>query len=133
MVHPDFQYDTARLGEVLCEGRIDVTADEVARFRALLGYDPAPAGVVPAVPPSMGLTYGLRLGWEHRIFPPGAIRMGDDDVFGVPARVGDALLTRFRILQKFERKGRRFLQYEMRTTNQDGQMVCAVCFTAVVP
>ncbi len=132
-MHPDFDYDSARLGEVLCEGHITVVAEEVARFRKLMGYAPTPPGELPVVPTSMGLTYGLRLGWEHRIFPPGAIRMGDDDVFGVPARAGDELLTQLRIVQKFERKGRRFMQYEMCTRNQLGQTVCTVSFTAVVP
>ena len=81
----------------------------------------------------MGLTYGLRLGWENEIFPPGAIRMGDDDVFGVPARVGDRLMTQFRIVEKFERKNRKFMKYQMRTHNQASEMVCLVSFTAVVP
>ena len=81
----------------------------------------------------MGLTYGLKLGWEHAIFPPGAIRMGDEDVFGVPARVGDQLLTQFRIVDKFERKSRRFMKYEMRTKNQAQELVCSVSFTAIVP
>ena len=132
-MNPDFAYDTARLDEVLCEGACVVEAQEVERFRRLLGYAPTPANATPWAPPSMGLTYGLKLGWDHAIFPPGVIRMGDEDVFGVPARVGDRLLTQFRIAGKFERKGRRFMKYEMRTSNQDQQLVCSVTFTAIVP
>lgn len=132
-MNPDFLFETARLDQVLCEGRCTVTGADVERFRRLMGYDATPPGQVPATPSSMGLTYGLRLGWDNRIFPPGAIRMGDDDVFGVPARVGDELLTQFRIVDKFERKNRNFMKYEMRTHNQAGQLVCAVSFTALVP
>ena len=132
-MNPDFAYDTACLEQVLCEGSCLVEAQEVERFRRLLGYPPTPAGATPVAPPSMGLTYGLKLGWEHDIFPPGAIRMGDEDVFGVPACVGDHLLTQFRIAGKFERKGRRFMKYEMRTANQNQQLVCSVTFTAIVP
>ena len=132
-MNPDFAYDTARLDQVLCEGSCTVTAAEVERFRQLMGYPETPPGEVPATPTSMGLTYGLRLGWENNIFPPGAIRMGDDDVFGVPARVGDRLVTQFCIVEKFERKNRKFMKYQMRTLNQAGEMVCAVSFTAVVP
>ena len=76
---------TAKLGQVLCSDVCEVTADEVRRFRSLLGY--AAAGDASLAPTSMGLTYGLRLGWEHSIFPPGVVRMGDDDVFGVPAQL----------------------------------------------
>ena len=132
-MNPDFAYDTARLDQVLCEGGCAVTSADVERFRRLMGYLPTPPGQVPAAPPSMGLTYGLRLGWENEIFPPGAIRMGDDDVFGVPARVGDQLVTQFRIVEKFERKNRKFMKYQMRTHNQASEMVCLVSFTAVVP
>lgn len=132
-LNPDFAYDTARLDAVLCEGTITVSREDVERFRGLMGYAATPPGQTPAAPPSMGLTYGLRLGWENAIFPPGAIRMGDDDVFGVPARVDDRLRTEVRIVEKFERKGRRFMKYEMRTHNQTGALVCSVTFAAVVP
>ena len=132
-MNPDFLYDSARLEQVLCEGRCTVTAAEVEQFRRLMGYEATPAGELPVTPSSMGLTFGLRLGWENQIFPPGAIRMGDDDVFGVPARVGEELLTQFRIVEKFERKNRKFMKYEMRTHNLAGQLVCSVSFTAVVP
>lgn len=130
-MNPDFCYETAKLGQVLCSGVCDVTAGDVERFRRLLGYEAAAdSGLAPS---SMGLTYGLRLGWEHSIFPPGVVRMGDDDVFGVPARVGDRLTTTFSIVEKFEKKGRRFLRYEMRTINQDGALVCAISFVGLLP
>ena len=132
-MNPDFAYESARLNEVLCEGACTVAAQEVERFRRLMGYAQTAPGATPTVPPSMGLTYGLKLGWEHAIFPPGVIRMGDEDEFGVPARAGDRLLTQFRIMEKFERKGRKFMRYEMRTLNQHDELVCSVSFSAIVP
>ena len=132
-MNPDFTYETPRLNEVLCEGSCTVEVQDVEHFRQLMGYAQTPPGATPIAPPSMGLTYGLKLGWEHAIFPPGVIRMGDEDVFGVPARVGDRLLTQFRIVEKFERKGRKFMRYEMRTLNQGNELVCSVSFTAIVP
>lgn len=132
-MNPDFAFDTARLNQVLCEGISHVTADDVEKFRRLMGYPATPAGQVPATPHSMGLTYGLKLGWENSIFAPGVIRMGDEDVFGVAARVGDRLVTQFRIVEKFEKKGRKFMKYEMRTQNQTDQLVCSVSFTVITP
>lgn len=131
--NPDFAFDTARLNTVLCEGTCLVEASAVEQFRQLMGYTPTAPDQVPVAPPSMGLTYGLRLGWEHAIFPPGAIRMEDEDVFGVAARVGDLLLTQLRIVGKFEKKNHRFMKYEMLTCNQAQDMVCTVSFTAIVP
>lgn len=125
-------YETAVLNQILCEGHYAVSAESIARFRRLMGYG-ATSGADLVAPTSMGLIYGLRLGWDFSIFPPGAIRMGDDDVFGVPARAGDTLLTRMRIVDKFERKGRKFMKYEMTTRNQREELVCSVAFTAIVP
>jgi hypothetical protein len=128
-----YLYETAHLNEVLCEGVWEVTAEGVERFRSLMEYPATSPGETPTAPASMGLAYGLRLGWEHSIFPPGVVRMGDEDTFGVPARAGDRLVTRLRIVDKFEKRGRKFMKYEMVTRNQVEELVCSVVFTAVTP
>ena len=133
MVEDSYLYETARLNEVLCEGVWEVTAEGVERFRSLMDYTATPARETPTVPASMGLAYGLRLGWEHSIFPPGVVRMGDEDTFGVPARAGDRLVTRLRIVDKFEKRGRKFMKYEMVTRNQAEELVCCVVFTTITP
>jgi acyl dehydratase len=130
-------WEGAVLGEEICRGRIDLTQTEIDRFCALLGYeDPsfhadAPGGAV--APTSMCLAFGLRLGWEEKVFPPGVIRVGDENTYGVPARAGDVLTTTLVITDRFERKGRRFLTYQMDTHNQRQERVCQVRFTAILP
>jgi len=137
MTNPLTTFDGAEIGRQVCEGRMVVSQADIDSFCALMGYDHpayragAPGGAV--APTSMCLTYGLRLGWEEDVFPPGAIRMGDENVYGVPARAGDALTTVLTIVDRFERKGRKFLKYEMVTSNQRGERVCTVAFTAIVP
>lgn len=130
-------YDGAELGREICRGQIELSQIEIDRFCALLGYDDpvyragAPGGSV--APTSMCLAFGLRLGWQAQVFPPGVIRVGDENTYGVPARAGDALTTTLVITDRFERKGRRFLTYEMVTTNQRHEQVCCVKFTAILP
>lgn len=137
MTNPLVSFDGAQIGVKVCEGRIVVSQADIDRFCRLMGYDDpayradAPEGAV--APTSMGLTYGLRLGWEEAVFPPGAIRVADENVYGVPARPGNVLTTVLTIVERFERKGRKFMKYEMVTTNEHGQMVCRVAFTAIVP
>lgn len=128
-----YGYETVRLNEVLCEGTYYVTAVEIERFRRLMGYPATSPGADAVTPASMGLIYGLRLGWEHSVFPPGVVRMGDEDVFGVPACDGDRLVTQLRIVDRFEKNGRRFMKYEMSTRNQRQELVCSVTFAAIVP
>lgn len=137
MTHPLTTFESAQIGRPVCDGRMEVTQADIDAFCALMGYDDpayradAPGGAV--APTSMCLTYGLRLGWEEDVFPPGAIRMGDENVYGEPARAGDVLTTVLTIVAGFERKGRKFLTYEMVTSNQRGARVCTVAFTAIVP
>jgi acyl dehydratase len=137
MTNPLTTFEAAEIARLVCEGHIVVAQDDIDSFCTLMGYDDpayragAPGGAV--APTSMCLTYGLRLGWEENVFPPGAIRMGDENVYGVPARAGDTLTTALTIVDRFERRARKFLTYEMITTNQRGERVCAVAFTAIVP
>ena len=137
MSNPLTSYDGAELGREICRGRIELSQTEIDRFCALMGYDdPAyRAGALggAAAPTSMCLAFGLRLGWEEQVFPPGVIRVGDENTYGVAARVGDVLTTTLVITDRFERKGRRFLTYEMDTTNQRQEQVCQVRFTAIIP
>jgi hypothetical protein len=137
MSNPRATYDGAEIGVPVCEGRIVVSQRDIDSFCRLMGYDDpayrngAPGGAM--APTSMCLTYGLRLGWEEDVFPPGAIRVGDENVYGVPARAGDTLVTVLTIVDRFMRKERKFLKYEMVTTNQNGERVCTIAFTAIVP
>lgn len=130
-------YEGAVIGRKVCEGRIEVTQADIDAFCALFGYtDPAYGANSTGrsiAPPSMGLTYGLRLGWEENVFPPGVIRMGDENEHGDPVHPGDVLTTDLTIVDRFERKGRKFLKYRQVTRNQSDQMVCSITFAAILP
>lgn len=137
MTNPLTTYDGAELGREVCRGRIHLSQGEIDQFCALMGYDD-PAYRVEAfggavAPTSMCLAFGLRLGWEEQVFPPGVIRVGDENTYGVSARAGDLLTTGLVISDRFERKGRRFLTYQMVTTNERAEQVCCVKFTAILP
>ena len=131
MTHPMTTYAGAELGREVCRAQTQLTQPEIDRFCGLLGYDGAQyQGVAPT---SMCLAFGLRLGWEAQVFPPGVIRVGDENTYGVPAQAGEVLVTTLVITDRFERKGRRFLTYQMDTTNPAGEQVCRVKFTAIIP
>ena len=137
MSNPLTTYDGAELGHEICRGSTHLSQTEIDSFCALMGYDDpafrADAAGGAVAPTSMALAFGLRLGWEEQVFPPGVIRVGDENTYGVPARAGDALTTTLVITDRFERKGRRFLTYQMITTNQRHEQVCQVRFTAILP
>ena len=131
MTNPLTTYTGAELGHEVCRGQTLLTQAEIDLFCGLMGYDDALyQGLAPT---SMCLAFGLRLGWEAQVFPLGVIRVGDENTYGVPARAGDVLVTTLVITDRFERKGRRFLTYQMDTTNPAGEQVCRVKFTAIIP
>lgn len=137
MTNPLTTFDGAELGREVCRGVIALGQEDIDRFCDLMGYDDpayradAPGGAV--APTSMCLAFGLRLGWEEQVFPPGVVRVGDENTYGVPARPGDVLTTTLVITDRFERKGRKFLTYQMDTTNSSGERICRVKFTAILP
>lgn len=137
MTNPLTSHEGAELGREICRGQIALTQAEIDRFCALMGYDDpayrADAAGGAVAPTSMCLAFGLRLGWEEQVFPPGVIRVGDENTYGVPARAGDVLTTTLVITDRFERKGRRFLTYQMDTANQRQEQVAQVKFTAILP
>ena len=117
------RFDEVKVGDFLGEGTYTVTKEEIARFAKLLGYeDPVyfDEGVARKTeyggiitPPGMLFIYGLKLGWELKQYPPGSIRMGDDNEFFSPARPGDILKTMITVSDKFIRKERKFLKAKL--------------------
>jgi hypothetical protein len=131
----------APIGAELGRGTYELRRDVVERFSRLLGYEGEnDSGQVPrgkdardVVPPGMIFVFSLRMGWELQLFPPGAIRMGDDNEFRTPAKIGDVLTSSLRLSQRFTRKERRFVNFLCETQNQHGDTVCTVEFTACLP
>jgi len=128
-----FDWGSVRIGETLCESTALVTAAEIREFRSLLGYQDSGQDESLVAPSSMGLLWGLRLGWEHQAFPPGVVRTGDEDRFEAAVRPGDRLTTGLSVIGQFERRDRRYFRYAMRTLNQHGELVCEVIFVARLP
>lgn len=137
------RFDEVKVGDFLGEGTYRVTKVEIARFAKLLGYeDPVYfdedyasqteyGGII--TPPGMIFIYGLKLGWELKQYPPGSIRMGDDNEFFLPARPGDELTTRITVSDKFIKKERKFLKAKLETVNKKKEKVCTVDFTCIIP
>ena len=139
----EMPFDEIETGMNLGQGTYEVTAANIARFARLLGYeDPVYFDEAHAAssefgsiitPPGMLFLYGLKLGWELNLYPPGAIRMGDDNTFHNPAHPGDILTTSITVRDRFVRKERKFLQIALETVNQDRLPVCTVVFTVIIP
>jgi len=131
------------IGTELGRGTYPVKLEDVVRFAALFSDGEAERhgrkGTVAmgtdsnVALPGMIFLYSLRLGWDLTLFPPGAIRMGDNNCFLSPARAGDVLTTSLTVSERFERKGRRFVTFLCVTENDRRQKICTVEFTALLP
>ena len=136
-------FDELAVGMFLGEGTFEITKDLIVRFARLMGYDDpvyldreyarkTPYGDI-ITPPGMIFVYSLRLGWDLKVFPPGSIRMGDDNIFYQPAKPGDVLKTTLHISDRFIKKERKFVKMKLDTVNQTNNKICTVEFVAIIP
>lgn len=65
--------------------------------------------------------------------PPGLIHARQTFEFHAPHRAGDVLTTRARVVAKYERKGRKYVEVETVTQNQRGETVVVGKMTCIWP
>lgn len=63
----------------------------------------------------------------------GVVLTGQSYQFHGELRVGDTAITSFAVREEFERKGRRYMVIETRTTNQHGENICTGAITRMLP
>jgi acyl dehydratase len=90
--------------------------EETARNSQFGGIIAPPTIVVPIVfastPPNM---------W---IKMPGAINPGQRLEFGVPARPGDTIYCKVKLIDKFIKRNKKYTLAQMHITNQNGETIC---------
>jgi hypothetical protein len=124
------KYDDLAIGSRFPErpARYEVTADVVRAYRAIPEYsllDPTGPDDRPPedeVPPTLAALY-IRPAQKELKGPPGGVHAKQHFTFHEPVRIGDVLDTSLEVLEKFERKGRRYVVSETRTVNQQGVLV----------
>lgn len=120
------RYDDFSIGQVFPEqpAAFHIDAACIRGFRDVMRRaapaDPAAGGNV--APPMLAAVY-IRPALNALGFPPGGIHARQSFQFHRSARAGDTLSTTLEILEKYERKGRRYLVLDTRTTNQQGTLV----------
>ncbi len=131
------------VGKLWGEAPYPVTKEEIARFAKLLGYDDpiyfdeeyakkTEYGDIIA-PPGMIFIFQLIATRKLKLFPPGTIRMGDDNEFFNPVRAGDVLKLRVTLSDKFVKKERKFVKARVDAVNQKDEKVCTVEYACIIP
>jgi 3-hydroxybutyryl-CoA dehydratase len=121
-------YDELHIGSVYPNepARFVVTQEVVEGFRKLAASSRIDAGDADLrgdeAPPMLAAVY-IRGAQDALRGPPGGIHAKQRFAFSKEVRVGDVLDTVLTIKDKYERKGRRYVVSETRTTNQSGQEV----------
>lgn len=135
---PDLKFAEMEKGFDCGGGTYTITAEEVAKFAALMGD--ANKGDV-TVPVGMIYIFGLRICWDRKVFLDGAIRAGDTIVFHKPAKIGDTITTKLSIADKKEvtkeKDGKvrinKFLYVDMNATNQAGDKIVDIQMSFLLP
>ncbi|MDF1857050.1 MaoC family dehydratase [Pseudooceanicola sp.] len=120
------RYDDLKIGDVLPPEpyRFMVNADVAQAYRAISTASLQGQGGENAdqVPPMLAAVY-IRGAQNALKGPPGGIHAKQRFTFRQPVRIGDNLSTTLEIVDKYEKKGRRYLVCATRTVNQEGDEV----------
>jgi 3-hydroxybutyryl-CoA dehydratase len=122
------RYDDIAVGDRFPDApaRFEVTAADIESFR-LATQDSAQSVEAPAL---LAAVY-LRPAQNALKGPPGGIHAKQAFKFLRPVRAGDVLETRLEVMEKYEKKGRRYLVSQTATHNQDGQLVTRGLMTSI--
>lgn len=120
------KYDDLRIGQTFPDQPAVFHVDEacIHGFRDVLrgaARDKAASGEDVA-PPMLAAVY-IRPAQNALKGPPGGVHAKQNFQFHHPVVAGDVLSTTLEVLEKHERKGRRYLVSGTRTTNQHGTLV----------
>lgn len=120
------KYDDLEIGQMFPDRPAVFHVDEahIRGFRAILRDavrdDVASQGDV--APPMLAAVY-IRPAQNALNGPPGGVHAKQSFRFHAAVEAGDVLSTTLQVLEKYERKGRRYLVSETRTSNQHGTLV----------
>ena len=133
---PDYnRYDDLDIGTTLPPEPYlyEVTAEAAAAYRAISTASlagAADAGQGAEVPPMLAAVY-IRGAQNALKGPPGGIHAKQRFRFRTPVRIGDQLSTTLEVVEKYEKKGRRYLVCATSTVNQDGVEVTQGQITSI--
>lgn len=140
----DLKYDEMTIGFDCGGGTYKVTREEIEKFAKLMGdnnpyaLDEKAAASSPyqglIVPTGMIYIFGLRICWDRKVFIDKAVRMGDYIEFYKPARPGDVITVRMKVVdKKVTSSGRRLLYIGMDHENQKGEKIVYIRMGFMVP
>ncbi len=111
-----FVFEQIVPGEELGPLTYEITAEKLAAFRAATGNPEALLLTIAA----KEYAYLLWAAYTEVV----SINAKHEAWYGKPPRPGDVVTARGRIAQCYEKRGRRYLVIETRSTDQDGVEIC---------
>jgi len=140
----DLKYDEMQIGFDCGGGTYKVNKEEIEKFTNLMGdSNPCAIDQNAAVnspfkgliaPTGMIYIYGLRICWDRKVFIDQAVRMGDYIEFFQPARPGDIVTVKMKVVdKKLTSSGRRLLYIGMDHENQKGEKIVFIRMGFMVP
>ncbi|MCG8382420.1 MAG: MaoC family dehydratase N-terminal domain-containing protein [Gammaproteobacteria bacterium] len=115
-----------KVTEDVVNGYLGATFDASDAYKV---HSTAADGKRPA-PPTLAAVYMMEAMLMLKS-PPGGVHAKQKFAFHKPACVGDTLLTKVRILDKYQKKGRNYVIMQTITTNQAGEPVTTGTITRI--
>lgn len=128
-------FDDLAVGTVYPPVEYRITADQIAKWvqafeddtvGAARGDEPA---LVPAALTSLYILDAVLKAYPNR--PKGNVHAKQEFVWYLPVRVGETLSTEVIVANKWIKRGRRYVQTETRTKNEQGKLAATGCMTSI--
>lgn len=141
---PELVYDDLQLAKEFEPFEMPIDADTVDRFLTAIGED---RGSVygsretaeawgydhPLAPHSLAAVYARLSYLKNYTMPGGGILARQEFQFFRPVFIGDRLVCRAKVVDRYLKKERRYVVIEINTSNQEGQQVSVVRIVAIWP
>lgn len=140
---PELKYEDLEVGRAFRRMRFAVTRELVDRYVAIVGDDnplyaaaeaePDGTALPGLTPPGLWGVWGRQSYLQDHRMPGGGVLAGEDLVFIKPVTVGQVLDIEARVVERYVRKGRGNVIFEVAATDDDGMLCGIVRITAVWP
>jgi len=127
-------FDDIRVGQALGPVTHDVTVEMVRRYAEATGdAGPEARAADPVAPASMAALFSTRLMGRVGIDRPGgSIHAKQEYRFLAPLRAGQTATTTGTVVEKFERRGRRYVVFETLTVDAQQRPVARCRVTSIL-
>lgn len=133
MERPFLTYRDLEIGRTFKPFVLEITPEFAKDFREAVGDDNPLYSENSIVPVAIAGIYGRRSYLEEYRMPPGGILVRQEFEFLKPLNIGDTITASAKVIDRYEKRERKYVSIETTAMNQKDEVVGIVRLTAIWP